>query len=498
MFPLLRTCALGAAILLLVGCAGVTAGKAGGGVAPTTVVLALAEGPGTPVGVAARAFADSLAAVSDEALRVDVRFRAHLGDDADDPSAQTAYRGVPYQEVTRQLRDGEVELAALPDFSWVEAGAPGIAGLKAPLVINSDALMLQVAEELGDDAIKGLREIGVEPLVLLPENIRHPVGFDLPIRTVGDFEGRSLRIVDPFVGEALRALGADPQRIEAGLAQAVADGTITGAESAFVQVASLPATGVYTSDIALGAKFNVIAAAGDWYSALSTAQREWIAEAADAAFQHALDAHKTDAAAAAAYCEAGGWVVHAVDGTAEDIAPLVAPVVARLAASPGAGAILERIRALKADLPAPTPAAECAPASVEEPPVVEPGITTAQFPEGTYRAELTVEDFLSAGVDAVTAHNHAQVWTLTFRDGEMLDIGCGGSTYTVTGDRISVVLGTEGRECGDIPGQELFNARWTAVDGGLHFSDFGPNVQGPSWQVFNETLWGAHDWVRVR
>jgi hypothetical protein len=61
------------------------------------------------------------------------------------------------------------------------------------------------------------------------------------------------------------------------------------------------------------------------------------------------------------------------------------------------------------------------------------------------------------------------------------------------------MLGTEGNDCGDIPGQELFNARWTVLEGGdLRFSDFGTATQGPALQTFNDTLWGAHDWVRVR
>lgn len=499
MSRLLRIGGTCTAIILLAGCAGVSAGKSGGGMAPQTVVLAVAESDGSPVVLDARVFAETLGAVSDGTLTVDVRFRAHLGDDADDPSASGGYHGMPYREVTRQLLEGEVALAALPDFAWAEAGAPGIAALKAPLVIDSDALMVRVAEEMGGDVIAGLRKIGAEPIVLLPESIRHPVAFDVPLRTTSDFEGRNLRVVDPFVGEALEALGADPQRIEAGYAQAVVSGDITGAESAFVQVATLPATGAYTSDIALGAKFNVIAASGDWYAGLSAHQRGWIAQAAEAALESARTSHDTDEVAAAAYCTGGGWVVHAQAGTSEEISDLVAPVVARVEASPGAGELLREIRALKADLPAPIPAAECTPAEYEKPPATDSdGETTAAFPEGTYRARLTMEDFLSVGVDRATASNHAQVWTLTFRDGVFVDPGCLGSTYTVTGDRISVMLGTEGAGCGDIPGKELFNARWTVVDDGLRFTDFGPAAQGPSWQTFNETLWGAHDWVRVR
>jgi hypothetical protein len=177
----------------------------------------------------------------------------------------------------------------------------------------------------------------------------------------------------------------------------------------------------------------------------------------------------------------------------------VQPVVADIEASTGVRDLLQRVRAMKAALPAPIPAAECTPPAVEDPPATEAESTTAGFPEGTYRSRRTVEDFLSVGVDPALAYNHAQVWTLTFDDGQLLNMGCEVSTYTVTGDRISVMLGTEGRDCGDIPGQELFNARWTVLEGGdLRFSDFGPATQGPALQTFNDTLWGAHDWVRVR
>lgn len=492
-----RAVALCTIALGLSACSEVAADRSGGGVATETVVLAYADAEGSPAGLAAADFAERLADESGGHLVAEPSPRAHLGDDADDPEAFNNYPGIPYDEVRRQLTEGEVELALVPDFSWLVAGAPGIGALKVPFVIDSDALMLAIADELGAESTAGVRELGAEPLALLPESIRHPVGFGTPLQTLADYDDRRIRITDPALSGVLTDLGAEPLRLEREFPKSVADGSVTGAESAFAQTATLPATGIFTADVALGAKFNVLAATGRWYDALSDQQREWIAAAAHATLTATIDGHRSDAELGAAYCDAGGWVVHAGEAVRADFAARRDSAIRDAEDDPDSGPLLARILALSDDVEARSPAGSCTPeTSTFDPPL--PGSATALFPEGTYRATLTVEDFTSVGVDLATARNHAEVWTLTFRDGVLWDMGCEVSTYTASGGRVSVMLGTSGGGCGDIPGKELFNARWTLIGDDLRFTDFGPTPMGPAWQTFNETLWGAHDWVRVR
>ncbi|TDN91343.1 hypothetical protein [Microbacterium sp. BK668] len=485
------------AVAALAGCGSVSASKSGGGVTAETVTLLLADGEGRPASDAARIFADALEDISSGALMVEVEHRAHLGDRADEPGAENEYEGVPYEDVTRMLLDGAGEVAVVPDFTLAEAGAASLLALKAPFAVDSDALMTRVAEQLSDRLLEGIDELGARGLALLPESLRHPVGFSAPFESVPDFAGASLRVVDPYVGRTLEALGATAVQLEGDFGEAVFSGRVQGAESAFAQRASLPVTGIFTSDVTLGAKFNVVVASGPWFATLAPQEREWVERAAERTREEVLAAHRTDPAEGAVYCDEGGWVVHAGSAAQRDLLDRVRPIVDQVTADPVAGPLFEDVLALRDELAdAPRVATPCEPELTTT--AAAPPDTAGVFPEGTYRAELTVEDFTSAGVDASFAHDHDGIWTLTFRDGRVWDIGCPGSTYAVVGDRVVVTLGRGEAACGSVAGQELFSARWDLEDGVLRFLDVGPGANGPSGKASSEVLWGSQDWVRIR
>jgi hypothetical protein len=88
------------------------------------------------------------------------------------------------------------------------------------------------------------------------------------------------------------------------------------------------------------------------------------------------------------------------------------------------------------------------------------------------------------------------VWTLEFRDGAFVAVDCPGSTYRVSGDRISVRMGPAGTGCGELPGRVLFDAQWSFDGTHLRLSDVRTD-DGAMWEDFGEVLWGGQPWRRI-
>lgn len=477
-------------------CGAVDAAKSGGGLPPMRVDIVTAEQSAGAGSLAVDALARRVAAASGGAFDANVRWEAFLGADAEDPREQNSYEGPTEAEVARQVRDGEAQLGVVADFAWIDLGATSLAALKYPFLIDSDELMVRVADELAEPLLTDLPALGVEPLALLPEVLRHPVGFDRPFQSLADFEGRTLRIVDTGAARIFEAIGADTLDIQGSFGQAVMDGTVHGADSAFARSGTLPVPGVFTSDITTVARFGVVVANAAWFAGLSAAQQDAIRAAAEEAGEIVRRDRTTDAEAAADFCALGGTVIHAGPEALEDMRAAVEPLARNLQEEPTIRDLSRQIETLKKETPASPPQPECRPAGPRSPPPSDVD-STAEFPEGSFRAVLTEQAFLDRGIDTMTARNHAGTWTLTFRDGVVWDIECPGSTYTVVDGRISIVLGKGEPGCGSIPGGELFSARWTFDGSVLRFVDIGPGVSGPGWQAFSEVLWGSQDWVKI-
>lgn len=128
---------------------------------------------------------------------------------------------------------------------------------------------------------------------------------------------------------------------------------------------------------------------------------------------------------------------------------------------------------------------------------------TDEFPDGTYRAEITIETLMDAGVDRSTAANHAAMWTLTFDDGEFVITDtqaegqgfepCPDSTYTVEDGRVTTHLGSGSPSCGTAAGKEFFSAGWELDGDELRFVD----VDGPEFALLMQALFGSTPFERV-
>jgi hypothetical protein len=109
--------------------------------------------------------------------------------------------------------------------------------------------------------------------------------------------------------------------------------------------------------------------------------------------------------------------------------------------------------------------------------VVEPAIATGPFPDGIYRAEITLDSLLEAGIDQPTAVDHAGLWTLTFADGVLNteDVNAasgersnGPGVYCTEGGRVELGIGIDVPEptCGD-----FWSAAWEVEGDLLRFVD---------------------------
>lgn len=464
--------------------------KAGSDARPTTLRLATVDVPGRPASDDVEEFARRIEALSEGSIQVEIRWEAHEAVvDELDPE--------PYDALAEQVLAGEVDLALVPDFTLVDRGANALRALKAPFLITSDALAAEVATgELAGELLAGVEDAGLIGLVLLPETLRHPIGFDREFRDAGDFAGATLRTFDDGAVDILRTLGADGRSANANdfFAQ-VAAGEIHGADSAFAQFATLPTTGAFTGNITFFARLNVLVAHDGLADRLDERQWDVLRAAAAGTLDYVVDTNPTDAQSAQDHCDQGGVVVLAADDAVAAIERAAEPVYAELERDPDVRSMIERIGDLKRGIADPPVVPACAPAT--GPPDETAPPDPVAFPEGVYRLDMPAEFLIDAGIDAGAADDHAGLWTLHFEDGRFLDPGCPGSTYSVTDGRVSVVLGPEGPTCGSAAGGELFSAAWELDGDALRFVDVRSGVDGPAWQLFHETLWGGLPWTKI-
>lgn len=104
---------------------------------------------------------------------------------------------------------------------------------------------------------------------------------------------------------------------------------------------------------------------------------------------------------------------------------------------------------------------------------------------------------MDRGLNPATAHEHAGVWTLTFRDGMLGDPdypGCPGSFYEIVDDRLVVTLGPKGPDCGAAAGRVLFSAGWRLEGASLTLTDVR---SGHGSDMLIGALFGGGPWTRI-
>lgn len=472
---------------LLAACSGGSAGdKAGGDAAPVTLRMVTVEGKGAPYAAGVAEFARQVEDLSAGALRIDVvwsgavEFFGAFGPGSD-------------QKVAGLVQNGKLDLALIPARAWDELGVTSLQALQAPFLVSSEDLVDQVVQgEPAAEMLAGLDKAGVVGLVLLPEGLRHPVGFARPLLRPEDFAGAKIRALPSNTSDRLlEALGAKPVDIAPdALSIAVANGETTGAESGFAWAGTLPSPNTFTANITFYPKVNALVANEHAFDRLSDEKREILRKAATKALRYVVRTAPTEAERATVYCRNGGAIAFASKADIAALERAAEPVEEALQADPQTKELIEQISAMKAQLstrPGALPEACGSPVGSTAP--ASTGAEPSEFPEGVYRADVPAEYLIEKGMDSQTAHDLGGIWTLTIKDGRwrgqtqsaLNPPACGG-TYSVEAGRFSL----RDEQCG--PTHVVMTARWKLEDGELTFFDI---------RVGRPIEWGSKPWKKI-
>jgi hypothetical protein len=340
-----------------------------------------------------------------------------------------------------------------------------------------------VTNDLADDMLSGLDEIGLVGLAILPEGLRYPFGFNESLLGPDDYEGRIIRApASATTAAVFEALGAtvvdseiDPQ-------------SQIGMESSYV----FDPLGTAAGNVVLFPKANVLVVNADVFARLSESQQEILEQAASETLNWSIESRISDAAAAEEWCAGGGRMVVADGEVLEALADAVEPVYQQLRTDHLTAELIDQIEQMKMSIPVSEPVIPdgCTGESVDSEAAAE-GTDDPSVINGSYRFEWKAAElfdaFVAVGappaeVETVGVDN-AGVVSLVFNDGgyeQVWETGffagdhCNG-TYSISGNRITMVASSDPAEyqCGsDSPGKTLVDAAWELTDQGLLLSDF--------------------------
>jgi TRAP-type C4-dicarboxylate transport system substrate-binding protein len=476
------------------GCAGDGDDKAGGSGAPVTLRIGHPDPRGYPAGDAIEEFARRVSTLSDGRVRIRPVWQAAGAD-------VTQFD----QRVARLVVSGDLDLGMIPARAWDTEGVTTLRALQAPFLISTDELLdAVVTSNLGGDLLGGLEDVGIEGLALIPEELRHPVGFGRGLRSPADFTGVGIDApLSNTTYALLRALGARPAdlTLERAVA-AVQAGKVSGAESSFLHLGALPVRGTVTANVVFFPKVNTLVANADRFDELTAEQQEILREAAEQTLRHVVDTRTREVDAAREACRNGAELVMA---SAADVAALrraAAPVYAVLERDPTAKELIAAIRALATRKGGSAAAPACTLSQAPPAPGASAGGgAKPTIPEGAYRAEITFEEMVARGVDPTTASTNSGIITLTLDDGRWRGHAqsdrytgpdCTGR-YSYSRRRVTFVA-DDIPACGTARGLVLFSAVWSVSNDFLRFTQVR---SGEGLDLFARVLWGSEPWQKV-
>ena len=471
--------------------------KSGGDAAPTTTLkLATMEKRGAPYSDSVMEFARQVEQLSDGSLRLQI-----IWNGAEEFFGEFGPRAE--QDVAGLVQSGKLAAALIPARAWDELGVTSLQALQAPFLVATEELVEQIVQgEPAQEMLTGLEKAGVVGLALLPEGLRHPVGFARPgdpfgfarpLLTLQDYAGAKIRTsLSNASYRLLEALGALPVELYGlDFFSAVARGEIDGADSEFALGLDLPG-GTFTANVTFYPKVNAIVVNDETFGDLSEAHREVLREAAAKTLSHTLRNSPSEQNHAKVYCRNGGMIAFASKADVAELERAAEPVYGALEADPQTKELITKFRRMRADssgarIPLPK---GCAARS--ETPLTTTGSSPSKFPEGVYRVQRSAHYLIEKGMPPQKAYEFAGIVTLTFENGRWRDHGEGNAKedcvgpYTVKGGRIS--LHTDRAECG-VPAKTLvMSARWTLEDGKLRFFDVKPG---------RPLEWGSKPWTKI-
>jgi TRAP-type C4-dicarboxylate transport system substrate-binding protein len=185
-------------LVVLAGCGGSSADKAGGTSAQQPRILTMAN----PAGGSGEldGFVNEVARLSGGTIRIQVQNSWRLG--------QTRYE----TGLINDVRAGKADLGWAGSRAWDSVGVLSLRSLHAPLLIDSYAVQERVLQSpLVGEMLAGLEPIGLVGLGVLPGPMRKPLGISKPLVAPADFDGLTIGVQQSLVAdETMRVLGARP------------------------------------------------------------------------------------------------------------------------------------------------------------------------------------------------------------------------------------------------------------------------------------------------
>jgi TRAP-type C4-dicarboxylate transport system substrate-binding protein len=351
LFP--RSLATGLGLVLALSMAGcatseVVGDKAGAGEPPVTLTLGSPDSESTPGAEALKHFADEVSRRSEGRISIRLEWNA-AGSQGDVEAA-----------AINQVLDGDLDLGWVGTRAWDGQGVRGFSALQAPFLINDYALLNRVlGSELAGAMLSELKGIGLTGLAVIPDQLRHPLGFREPFLTLDDFQGAELRVPSSRISEAIvRSLGATPVNLNgADLGAALDSGELAGAETSAGNLRSLPQGGYLTMNLTFYPKVQTLFAATDRFGALTEATRSILQAAASETLAYVL-AEDPEGADIKAFCDLGGTLVNAEPAEVSRIAAATDPVREEMETDPIVRDYIKKIEALRTATE-PSSLAEC-------------------------------------------------------------------------------------------------------------------------------------------
>jgi TRAP-type C4-dicarboxylate transport system substrate-binding protein len=320
--------------------------------APTeamTLTLGASDPRGRPDTPVVEHFVELVDELSDGAIRIEVEWEA--GGDASE------------QGVVERVEGGGLDLGWTATRVWDTLGVPSFQALQAPFLITDHGLLVDVlSDPIASDMLAGLDGTGFVGLGLYPDQLRHPLGYAAPLRSLDDFDGAAIRLLPSEATDALvRAFGGEPAYGLNGsdLDAAIASGEVDGTETSFSLALEVAPPGSFlTGNVVWFPRVNGLFASDATASSLSDPQREILEEAASETFAFASELIGTNDAIDA-YCSGGGRIVGAEPGDLEALERAARPVYRMMESDPETASFIERIRELKASLTPPLMPTSC-------------------------------------------------------------------------------------------------------------------------------------------
>jgi TRAP-type transport system periplasmic protein len=201
---LIRVVGLTLVLVVLAGCGGSGADKAGGASGQQPRILTMANAAGDS-GELDR-FVSEVARLSGGTIRIQVQNRWRLGQ-------------VKYETgLIKDVASGKADLGWAGSRAWDSVGVMGLRALHAPLLIDSYAVQERVVRSpLIGEMLAGLEPIGLVGLGVLPGPMRKPLGISKPLVAPADYDGLTIGVQQSLVAdETMQALGARPMWFPAG------------------------------------------------------------------------------------------------------------------------------------------------------------------------------------------------------------------------------------------------------------------------------------------